>query len=212
MNLESQSRQRPVWLRIRALLAGALVLGVGAAATLASWNDSESATGSFGTSVFDTESSVEGSAYADNNEAPGPTVSVGGAGFAPGVSKYFPVLIRTKASSAAVSCSANGASLTGADALTLGPAFVYRVVRTTGTCDPTAFTGLPVFVVGGAATSRPLIQGQEADISNSLEAAAATAPGAATGFCFQVTLPANADNSLQGKTVMVTRQFVATSS
>ena len=53
-----RGRRARIW---RALLAGGLVLGVGATATLAAWNDSEVATGSFAASVFDTESQSAGS-------------------------------------------------------------------------------------------------------------------------------------------------------
>ena len=45
-------------LRVRALLAGALVLGLGGSVTLASWTDTEYAAGSFGASSFQTESNV----------------------------------------------------------------------------------------------------------------------------------------------------------
>lgn len=121
-------------LRLRAVLAGGLVLGVGTAVTLASWTDNEFATGSFTSSVFDTQSSVNGSAYADNNTSPGATVTVSGP-FAPGVTSYFPVLIRTKPNSIAGTVTLAGATLGGTDAATLGAALVYSVVKTTGSCD-----------------------------------------------------------------------------
>ncbi|GAA0433304.1 SipW-dependent-type signal peptide-containing protein [Leifsonia naganoensis] len=197
-------------LRLRAVLASGLVLGVGAAVTLASWTDREFATGSFQTSVFNTQSSVNGGAYADNAVSPGATVTIAGP-FAPGVSAYFPVLIQTTANSVAGTAVLNGAVLGGTDAATLGAALVYRVVRTTGTCNAAAFTGTPSFVVGAAATTRALTVGQETGVTNPLAAATTTAPGAATGFCFEVTLPAGAPNSLQGKTTTATWQFVTTS-
>lgn len=206
-------RRRRFSLHLRAVLAGGLVLGVGGTVTLASWNDSEYASGSFMASVFNTESAVQGGVYTDNSTAPGPTLTFGGAGFAPGVSGYFPVLIRTKANSVDGRVVLDAATLGGADAATLGAAFVYRVVHATGTCDATAFTGSsPVFIVGGATTYRALTVGQEVGVTNILSAATATLPGAPTGFCFEVTLPAGAANSLQGKTATATWQFVATSS
>jgi len=209
---ETSPRGRRFSLRLRAVLAGGLVLGVGATVTLASWNDSEYASGSFTTSVFDTESNVQGGGYADNSTAPGPTVTFSGAGFSPGASEYFNVLIRTKANSTAGTAVLNAATLGGTDAATLGAALVYRVVRTTGTCNSSAFTGSPVFVVGAAATFRALTLGQETGVTNTLATATVSAPGAPTGFCFEVTLPAGAANSLQGKTATATWQFVATSS
>ena len=139
-------------------------------------------------------------------------VTVNSAAFAPGVSTYFPVLIRTKAKSVAGSVVLEGASLDPTGNAALGAAFTYRVVRTAGTCDASAFTGSSIYVVGDAATSRPLVQGQEALVTNALAAATDSAAGAVTGFCFQVSLPENADNSLQGKTATATWKFVATSS
>lgn len=197
-------------LRLRAVLAAGLVLGVGAAVTLASWTDSEYATGSFESSVFNTQSSVNGGAYADNSVSPGATVAVAGP-FAPGVSSYIPVLIRTTVNSVAGTAVLNGAVLGGADPATLGAALVYRVVRTTATCNAAAFAGAPAFVVGAAGTARPLTAGQESGVTNALAAATSTAPGAAAGFCFEVTLPAGASNSLQGTTTTATWQLVATS-
>lgn len=46
--------------KAKALLAGGLVLGVGAAVTLASWTDQEWASGIFSTGTFEIETSVDG--------------------------------------------------------------------------------------------------------------------------------------------------------
>lgn len=211
MGDHTSPRRRRISLRLRAALAGGLVLGVGATVTLASWNDSEYAKGSFTTSVFDTESNVQSGGYADNSTAPGPTVTFTGAGFSPGVSEYFNDLIRTKVNSTAGTAVLEAATLGGTDAATLGAALVYRVVRTTGTCNAAAFTGSPVFVVGAGATFRALTVGQETGVTNTLAAATGSAPGDPTGFCFEVTLPAGAANSLQGKAATATWQFVMTS-
>lgn len=153
---------------------------------------------------------MNGSAYGANGSAPGATVTVSGP-FAPGVSAYFPVLVRTTAASIGGTVSLGGATLGGADAATLGTALVYRVVRTTGTCGAAAFTGSPVFVVGAAGVTRPLTSAQEVGVTNPLAAAGATTPGAPTGFCFEVTLPAGAPNSLQGKAATATWPLQATS-
>jgi predicted ribosomally synthesized peptide with SipW-like signal peptide len=52
---------------IRAILAGGLVLGVGTAVTLAAWNDSESATGTFTAGAFNLEGSTNGTTFTDHN-------------------------------------------------------------------------------------------------------------------------------------------------
>ncbi len=211
MPLEPPPHSRRVRaLRLRAVLAAGVVLGSGAGMTLASWTDVEYGTGSFTGSVFATESSVGGSAYAANATAPGATATISGA-FAPGVSAYLPVLIRTTAASVAGTVTLNGATLGGTDAATLGAALVYRVVRTTATCAASAFSGTPVFVVGSAGTTRPLTAGQETGVVNPLGAATAGAPGSPTGFCFEVTLPTGAANSLQHKSASATWQFTAVS-
>lgn len=51
---------------VRAILAGGLVLGVGAAVTLAAWNDSEYATGTFTAGTFDLEGSTDGVAFSQH--------------------------------------------------------------------------------------------------------------------------------------------------
>jgi predicted ribosomally synthesized peptide with SipW-like signal peptide len=205
---------RRLWstIRIRVVLASGLILGVSATLTLASWNDAEFASGAFTASLFGTESNVQGAGYANNGTSPGPTVTFSGAGFTPAATTYFPVLIRTTTGSVAGTATLAGASLGGTDAATLGVALVYRVVRTTGTCDLTAFAGTPTFVVGASATFRALTTGQESGVTNTLAAATLLDPGTPTGFCFEITLPAGADGSLQGKTSTATWQFTATSS
>ncbi|AGW40431.1 hypothetical protein O159_01840 [Leifsonia xyli subsp. cynodontis DSM 46306] len=198
-------------LRLRTVLAAGVLLGSGAGMTLASWTDAEFGGASFTGSVFTTESSANGGAYADNTTAPGASLTVSGA-FAPGVSVYVPVLIRTKAASVVGTATLNGATLGGTDASTLRAALVYRVVRTTGTCAASAFAGSPAFVVGASGVTRPLTAGQEAGVSNPLAAATASTPGTATGLCFEITLPTGAANSLQGKTATATWLLTAVSS
>jgi predicted ribosomally synthesized peptide with SipW-like signal peptide len=64
--LSEQPKKRTASRRVRALLAGGLVLGVGAAITLAAWNDSEFATGTFTAGSFNMEGSIDGTAFAEN--------------------------------------------------------------------------------------------------------------------------------------------------
>lgn len=49
-----------------ALMAGGLVAGIGAMTTLASWNDAEYASATLGAGVFNMQSSVNGTDYADH--------------------------------------------------------------------------------------------------------------------------------------------------
>jgi hypothetical protein len=197
---------------VRVILVGGLLFGLPLAITFASWNDREYAKGTFTGSTFDTESNVSGTGYVDNHVSPGTAVTFTGPGFAPGVSSYFSVLIRTKTGSVAGITTLGPGVLTGTDAATLGTALVYRVVNTTNTCGATAFTGSPNFVVGGVSTFLPLTTGQSGTVTNVLAAATPSSPGLPTGFCFEITLPANAANSLQNKSAIATWQFVGTSS
>jgi predicted ribosomally synthesized peptide with SipW-like signal peptide len=52
--------------KVRAILAGGLVLGIGAAVTLASWSDSEFAKGTFGAGHFNMQGSLNGTAFSDH--------------------------------------------------------------------------------------------------------------------------------------------------
>jgi predicted ribosomally synthesized peptide with SipW-like signal peptide len=52
--------------KVRALLAGGLVLGIGGAITLAAWNDSEFAQGTFTAGTFNMQGSTDGTTYADH--------------------------------------------------------------------------------------------------------------------------------------------------
>jgi len=61
--------------KVRAVLAGGLVLGVGAAVTLAAWNDSEFATGTFTAGTFNLEGSTDGTTFTDHNVDDGDTAA-----------------------------------------------------------------------------------------------------------------------------------------
>lgn len=52
--------------KARAILAGGVVLGVGATMTLAAWSDSEWATGTFGTGGFTFQGSTDGTAFSEH--------------------------------------------------------------------------------------------------------------------------------------------------
>ena len=58
--------------KVRAVLAGGLVLGIGAAVTLAAWNDSEFAQGTFTAGTFNLQGSSDGTTFGENPvSAPG---------------------------------------------------------------------------------------------------------------------------------------------
>lgn len=204
-------------LRVRALLAGALVLGLGGSVTLASWTDSDFATSSFGASVFQTESNVTkpydaSGAWSANDVPPGAAMVFNADSMSPGTTVYAPFAIRTRPNSVAgeVVLGAPSVASSAMGDAELGAALRYRVIRS-ATCEASSFTGSPAFVVG-ADGAKPFTVGQAAGVVNSLQAATATLPGEPTQFCFEVTLPAGASNALQGQTATATWQFTATSS
>lgn len=87
--------------KVYAVLAGGLVLGVGAAVTLAAWNDSEFATGNFAAGTFVFEGSTDGTTFAEHptsGEAASLSFSVGFDNLSPEDVVYAPYALRLTAS------------------------------------------------------------------------------------------------------------------
>jgi hypothetical protein len=123
---------------------------------------------------------------------------------------YGQLLVRTTINSVA-GTAVVGVPTSSGDAGLIA-ALRQRVVRTTGTCDAAAFGGAQPFVIGTATVARALTAGQEAGVTNSLAAATSSVPGAAVGFCVELSLPNGAATTLQGKSATVTWGVTATSS
>ncbi|GAA2028179.1 hypothetical protein GCM10009720_04950 [Yaniella flava] len=70
MSQATTEPQKTTSRKVKALLAGGLVLGVGAAVTLAAWTDQEWAEGIFSTGSFNIESSVSGEEGSFNDHTP----------------------------------------------------------------------------------------------------------------------------------------------
>lgn len=87
---------RSFGVKARAILAGSLVLGVGAAVTLASWNDSEFAAGAFTGGKFNLQSSVNGTSWTDNtSSSPAAlTFKVGPGTLSPNTTVYAPFAVK----------------------------------------------------------------------------------------------------------------------
>lgn len=203
--------------KVRAVLAGGLVLGVGAAATLAAWTDSEFGTATFTASRFDTESSINGTAFADNPNSPGATMTVTGGGLSPNQRNYSFIDVRSKAGSIAGTLALGAPTVTNTPPAaapatpTLGGTLQYRVVATApgAACTAAAFTAGATYIVGGPSALVPLATPGAATVP--LSAAGATAPSTAVRLCFDVFLPSTAANSLQGWATTSTWQITATS-
>lgn len=186
--------------KVRAVLAGGLVLGVGAAITLANWNDSEFAFGEFSSGDFNLEGSTDGSAYAEHpSTAAAPlSFSVDASNLSPGDSVSAPFAVRLDAG------TTYGADLLVQAAGTQGSVagLTYRLtVQSAFGCDPEQAGDVLVpsgTALGSGASGQPL----------TLEAGTGGDAGAPVNVCFTVS----AGSALaQGQSGTATWEFAAES-
>lgn len=189
MKAREPRRSRPLALRrIRAVLAGGLVLGVGATGTLAAWTDPEQATATFTAGVFGIQGSTDGGAtWADHPTTPAAlTFSAPATAMLPGDTVYAAFSVRTTANSVAgrlqlTAGSGNGAGLGGS--LRYGVAVVPDT-----TCGASTFAAATKIVAVGSVLTAG---------APTTQAVAAAGAGMVT-YCFAVTLPATTGNAAQG--------------
>lgn len=188
--------------RIKAILAGGLVFSVGATATLATWTDSEEASGSFEAGQFNIELSSDGQ-WAGTN-----TMTFNADNMYPGQTVYAPVSVRTTSSTSfdgKLTVSAEGISGTNPFAAALS----YRAVARSESgldCNADSFPGPGEFIFDSS-DGIPLSSTLTADSTQSLESAAASVQD----YCFEVTLANGAPDSAQGQSVTHTWTFAAES-
>lgn len=192
---------------IRAILAGGLVLGVGAAVTLAAWNDSEFATGTFTAGSFGMEGSTDGTAFSEHATAGAAATlsfTVAGANLAlsPGDKVAAPFAVRL------ITGTTNNGNVVIQTPTSTGTVsnITYEVVRVANVaaCTTTAVdsTGTSLITAGTAITAVAGPNTFQLD-----KGATITVPGAAQVLCFKFTAGAIA----QGQTGTVTWQLQATS-
>ena len=190
--------------RFKAILAGGIVLGVGAAVTLAAWTDDEWAEGVFGAGSFNVQGSTDGTTFADHESEGGAAALTfdlnGGDNMSPGDTVAAPFVLRldgptTYDATVALTSAAGGGD--NAAALT------YEIVQvaSAGECSATA-TGTSVVPAGTALDSTT----GAADFD--LSAGAGTATGDPVSLCFKVTA---GDSLEQGQNTTAQWQFTATS-
>ncbi|MBB5639453.1 SipW-dependent-type signal peptide-containing protein, partial [Cryobacterium roopkundense] len=171
--------------RIRAVLAGGLVLGVGAAVTLAAWNDSEFAQGSFAAGAFNLVGSTNGTTFTDNPNVDAPAslgFTVDSSNLTPTDVVYAPFAVQLDAT------TTTDAQITLTQAATGGTVanLSYSVIQSTAFgCDATT-TGTELVP---AAT--PLGSDPATVPTFSLSAGADAAAGAPAYLCFAVTAGAD---------------------
>lgn len=126
--------------RVRAILAGGAVLGVGAAITLASWNDSEFAKQTFTAGTFVFQGSTDGTVFTDHATAGTAAVLTAPlTGLTPNDVTYR--LYSLKATGAAATVTPVAPTVADG-AIPIATALTFTAVKITGTtCDATTYTG-----------------------------------------------------------------------
>ncbi|SEE76007.1 SipW-dependent-type signal peptide-containing protein [Ruania alba] len=204
---ESPGRRR-TWLRLRALLAGGLVLGLGAAATVAAWNDSEYATGTVRSSTFGIEGSVNGGGYAEHATSDAAATlefSPALPALSPGDAGYMQFAVRTTAaSSVGGTVGMQTPTIAGSTALRDALRYAVRVIPSGASCNAALFSNAsaPVVVANDSALTATVGAN-----SRPLEAAGAHA----APYCVRISMLSSAATSVQGQSTTITWQFLATS-
>lgn len=190
--------------KFKAILAGGIVLGVGAAVTLAAWTDYEWAQGTFGAGSFNVQGSTDGTTFADHESEAGAASLTfdldGGDNMAPEAVVAAPFVLQLDEAStydATVELtSAEGAGV-NAGALT------YGIVQVDSVADCSAAAeGTSIVPAGTALDSTTGAAGF------TLTAGADGVAGDPVTLCFQVT----ADSTLeQGEDATAQWEFTATS-
>jgi predicted ribosomally synthesized peptide with SipW-like signal peptide len=237
MGIRMQIRQRKISTRgkVFAILSAGLVLGVGATMTLASWSDTEWAFGGdgaggpgVGTSSFSVEqhagvgttanvNSLTGFANFTTNPGDPMTFSPGALALTPGDTTYAPVALRTTTGSVQgtlqLQAAVPAANLT-TPAVDPGSLLFNALTVHVSTFTTTgAGTNAPSCDAAGFATYTPITltgTGLGAVPATGTQAVAASS-GTTVHYCFQISLPANAPATLEGRTAAPAWLFNAVS-
>ncbi len=195
------TRRRALSRKTKAILAAGLVLGVGAAVTLAAWNDSEFAQGTFTAGTFNLVGSTDGTTFTDHatvGTAATLGFTVNASTLSPGAVTAAPFAVELAAN------TTNDAIVTISNAATTGTVtqLTYELLQTTTFgCTP-ATTGTDLVPAGTALTTVP------GSTTFALTHGTGGAAGAPVFLCFKVTAGAGLT---QGQTGSATWQFAAAS-
>ena len=191
--------------RARAILAGGLVLGIGAAITLAAWNDSEFATGTFTSGQFNLVGSIDGVTFTENDVTPADvTFSTNFDNLSPDETVSAPFVVHLDAA------TTDNADLSVASAVGSGAA---EAELTYGIVTVDAFVDCTPVAVGTATLVAPGTALDAVDATVPLPSVPVTqgvgaAPGADVFLCVQVTSSATL---VQNTTAVGTWEFEAIS-
>ncbi len=188
--------------KLKAILAGGLVLGLGAAITLAVWNDSEFATGTFTAGHFNMEGSLNGTTYSQHASSGAAAVlsfTANPTNMSPGDVEYAPFAVRLDAT------TTYSALVTVTMATTTGTLtdLTYTIIEPTAFgCDGTT-TGTTLVAAGTALSTVP-----GSTTFNLSEGTPPTTAGAPMFLCFKVTA---GSGLAPGQTGSATWQFAGAS-
>jgi predicted ribosomally synthesized peptide with SipW-like signal peptide len=188
--------------KVRAILAGGLVLGVGAAITLAAWNDSEFAQGTFAAGTFNMVGSTDGTTYAEHATVGAPATlafTVNPTLLSPGDVVYAPFAVELDAT------TTNDAVVTISNAATTGVVtnLTYTLIQPTAFGCASGTTGTELVAAATAVGTVPA-----ATTFNLTKGTPPTVAGAPVFLCFKVTAGALI---AQGQTGTATWEFAAVS-
>jgi predicted ribosomally synthesized peptide with SipW-like signal peptide len=185
--------------RLRALLAAGMVVGLGAVGTLAAWTDESAATATFAAGTLDLKLKMLPDGTLADSVA---MTSLDMTAMYPGVSKAAMVQA-SNSGSVPLSYTLTGSAVAGAVGLggNLGTSLLVSAysgstavnTATTGQCTGGTQIGGPVSLTG------PLVTTPRA-----------LAAGSTENLCLLVSLPSNAANNLQGASTTATFTFNAT--
>lgn len=193
--------------RVRALLAGGLVFGVGAAMTLAAWNDSEYGTATFTAGTFGIVGATDGTTFVEHNPTGTPpstaaalSFTVPVASMAPGRTTHALFSVKTVTGSVSGTALLTSTSPAGTG---LGGYLTYGVKVVSSTvCNATTYA---------ASTNVVVADGTAMATGSSTSQVLAANGSAQVNYCFAVTLPVGTGNAAQGLTAIQTWQVQGTS-
>jgi predicted ribosomally synthesized peptide with SipW-like signal peptide len=196
--------------KAKAILAGGLVLGIGAAVTLAAWNDSEFAFGEFGSGQFNVEGSTNGTTFSEHGSADAAdradlAFTANYNNMSPGDTVAAPYALRLDELTSYGASVVVDSATAGGDAVAVAN-LTYRIIKVNSFADCTSTAN------GTIVASGPDLGAEQGVTPFTLvkpeKVAGANAPGAATNVCIQVTA---GENLPQGAAATATWKFVATS-
>ncbi|RAX49461.1 hypothetical protein DQ353_09265 [Arthrobacter sp. AQ5-05] len=185
--------------KIAAVLAGGLVLGIGAATTLAAWTDSQHATATFTAGIFALESKTEGTDWQSHPAADPAKLVAGTAGLTPGASGFGHLDVRTTAESSVGGTVVLGPVATDAksdEAMIAVLESRFKVIPRGSTCNASALAEATFQSVA----EKPLVADQTVPAGGTT----------AVRYCLEVRMSPDAPSAVQGTTASLVWTFTGT--